>query len=161
MNELQRIDSSTTNEIASLLIPLVDRQLIIPTVTVAEMVPFQPPKRDPEAPDWYLGDVIWREQAIPIVSYEVMCGEAMPSYTSTCRLAILNNTGVSPELPFLGLATQGIPRLSRVKADEISEQEGADLKRFDLMAVYHAGESVVIPDVSAIETAFLDYKKHQ
>jgi chemosensory pili system protein ChpC len=158
MNRRPALEKPQINEVASLLIPIVDRLLLVPTVTVAEMVPYQEPLRNPEAPDWYLGDVGWRELQVPLVSFEALCGEPKPRYNNQCRIAILNNTGVDEKLPFLAIATQGIPRLSRVKADEIQEIEGKQLKRFELMAVSHAGESVFIPDVAALEQAFVEYR---
>ena len=158
MSRQPALEKLQTTEVASLLIPVVDRLLLIPTVTVAEMVSYQEPLHNPQAPDWYLGDVGWREQQVPLVSFEVINGEPKPSYNNRCRIAILNNTGVDEKLPFLALATQGIPRLSRVKADEIQELEDKKLKRFELMAVMHAGESVIIPDVSALEQALSEYK---
>ncbi|MGQ9424935.1 chemotaxis protein CheW [Gilvimarinus sp. F26214L] len=157
MTEAKKIENQSQADIASLLIPLVGRQLLVPTVTVAEMVPFQAPERNPESPDWYLGDVIWRQERIPVVSYEVMCGEAMPGYDRGSRIAVLNNVGVDPSLSFIGLATQGIPRLARVKAEEIHQSDDAQLKRFDLMHASHAGEILVIPDVQALQQAFIDY----
>ena len=159
MSRQPALENQQISEVASLMIPIVDRLLLVPTVTVAEMIPYQEPLHHPDRPDWYLGDVAWREQQVPLISFEVINGEPKPSYNNTCRIAILNNTGVDDELPFLGLATQGIPRLSRVKADEIQEVEGQSLKRFELMAVSHAGESVIIPDVSALEQALMEYKK--
>jgi chemosensory pili system protein ChpC len=158
MNRRPALEKPQINEVASLLIPIVDRLLLVPTVTVAEMVPYQEPLHNPDAPDWYLGDVGWRELQVPLISFEGIIGEARPSYNNQCRIAILNNTGVDEKLPFLAIATQGIPRLSRVKADEIQEIEGAQLKRFELMAVSHAGESVIIPNVAALEQAFVEYR---
>lgn len=160
MSEAQKkIQSGQVSEVSSLLIPLVGRHLLVPAVTVAEMVPFRNPERDPESPDWYLGDIMWREQRVPLITLEVLSGEAMPAYDSHCRIAVLNNAGVDDSLPFLGLATQGIPRLSRVKADEVHELENAQLRRFELMHVSHAGEDLVIPDVVALEQAFIDYQR--
>ena len=74
-------------------------------------------------------------------------------------MAVLNNTGIDDSLPFIAIAAQGIPRLTRVKDDEIHLQEDVKLKTFDLMAVTHAGEEVIIPNVPALEQVFLDYKK--
>ncbi len=159
MNEPQQLEDKKVHEVPSLLIPLENCQLLVPTVTVAEMIPFQWPDHDSEAPDWYLGDILWREQAVPLVCYEVMNGEAMPSFSSGSRVAVLNNTGIDDSLPFIGIASQGIPRLSRVKDDEIHLQDDAQIKTFDLMAVTHAGEEVIIPNVPALEQAFIDYKK--
>lgn len=159
MSEAKKIDKQAVSEVSSLLIPLVGRHLLVPAVTVAEMVPYRDPEHDPEAPDWYLGDFTWREERVPLISLEVLCGEAMPAYNSRCRIAVLNNAGVDDSLAFLGLATQGIPRLSRVKADEVHELENPKLKPFDLMHVSHAGERFVIPDVAALEQAFIDFQR--
>ncbi|GAB1255696.1 hypothetical protein NBRC116494_01980 [Aurantivibrio plasticivorans] len=161
MNEPQRLSHATVEEVASLLIPVAGRQLLVPTVTVAEMVPYREPQRHIDAPDWYLGDIEWRDQLIPVICYEVMCGEAQPSYSSACRIAVLNGTGISDDLPFIAIATQGIPKLARVKAEEIHEDEDAELKRFDMMGVVHAGEKHVIPNVTALEQAFYDYRRTQ
>ena len=158
MSKQPALENAQINEVASLLIPLVDRLLLVPTVTVAEMIPYVDPMRNADAPDWYLGDVGWRELQVPLISFEVINGEAKPNYDNRCRIAVLNNTGVDENLPFLGLATQGIPRLSRVKADEIQELENKKLKRYELMAVSHAGESVIIPDISALEQALKDFR---
>lgn len=161
MSNPQKIGNQRASEVSSLLIPLANGHLLLPTVTVAEMIPYRGAERDPESPDWYLGDFEWRDQRVPLISYEVICGGLMPSYNTDCRIAVLNNAGVDESLPFLGLATQGIPRLSRVKPEEIHEQEGVAAERFELMHVTHAGEPVLIPDVAALEQAFLDYRKGQ
>lgn len=155
MTEVKKLGNET--EINSLLLPLVDRQLLLPAVTIAEMIPFQEPQKDDAAlPDWHLGDIVWRQLRIPVVSYEVMSGDRMPPRGFNCRIAILNNTGVSERLSFLGVLTQGIPRLSRVGADEIHEVDNAEAKAFDFMYVKHAGEELIIPDVSAMQQAVLD-----
>ena len=158
MNKQPALKKKSIDEVASLLIPLADRVLLVPTVTVAEMVPYTEPRRDPEAPDWYMGIVNWREIQVPILCFEVLNGGSMPEYNNKCRLAIMNNAGVDDSLPFLGLATQGIPRLSRVKPDEIHELTEIATKRFELMVVSLAGETVAIPDIVALEQAYLDYR---
>lgn len=155
MNEVKKLANEA--EVSSLLLPLVGRQLLLPAVTVAEMIPYQEAEHtDFDRPEWYLGDILWRQRRIPLVSYEVMCGDPMPPRGMACRIAILNNTGVSERLSFLGMLIQGIPRLSRVGSDEIHEITAVDAKAFDLMHVKHAGEELIIPDVSAVQQAVLD-----
>lgn len=155
MTDVQALENQGTSEVASLMIPIASGLLLVPTVTVAEMVPFKFPEKADGLPDWYLGNFRWRDQMIPMISIEGLNGEEVPAFSSDCRIAVLNNTGVDERLPFLGLATQGIPRLSRVKAEEIHQTEDVELKTFDLMSVYHAGESVIIPNIEAIEKAIL------
>lgn len=146
-------------EVASLMIPLAGRVLLVPTVTVAEMAPYISPEPEADSPDWLLGYYRWREQRVPLLSYEVLNGEALAPPLPQSRVAVFNNTGVSDELPFIAVATQGIPKLARVNPDEISELEDAVKKPFDTMHVSLTGEAAVIPNITALEQVYLDWRK--
>lgn len=156
MRAPQRIEKKI-EEVASLLIPLQGRQLLAPNVTIAEIVPVSQVVPVQGAPAWYLGNCSWREQTIPLLAFEVLNGEDKPGVSSRSRFAVINTTGVNESLPFIAIITQGLPRLARVTEEEITEREDADKKPFELMHVSWAGEEAVIPDVEAMERAFLDY----
>lgn len=154
-------EGSSHNEIPSLVVPMAESlKLVLPTVSVAEMVPYQPPQTHPKvqenAPSWFLGAVNWRGVIVPMVSYELLNGKEAPAIRSDSQLLVLNNTGVHPHLPFVCLPTQGIPRLSRVAVSEISENTQEPLAQYDQMHVFVAGEQATIPDVSKIEQACVD-----
>lgn len=156
MRAPQRIEKKI-EEVASLLIPLQGRMLLAPNVTIAEIVPVAQVVPVENAPAWYLGNCTWREQTIPLLSFEVMNGEDKPGVAQRSRFAVINTTGVNESLPFIAILTQGLPRLARVTEEEITEREDADNKPFELMHVSWAGEEAVIPNVEAMERAFLDY----
>ncbi|WP_049631424.1 chemotaxis protein CheW [Cellvibrio sp. pealriver] len=156
MRAPQRIEKKI-QEVASLLIPLQGRQLLAPNVTVAEIVPVSQVIPVQDAPAWYLGNCSWREQTIPLLSFEVMNGEDKPGVAQRSRFAVLNTTGTHESLPFIAILTQGLPRLARVTEEEITEREDADNKPYELMHVAWAGEEAVIPNVEAMERAFLEY----
>ena len=156
MRAPQRIEKKI-QEVASLLIPLQGRQLLAPNVTVAEIVPVSQVIPVQDAPAWYLGNCSWREQTIPLLSFEVMNGEDKPGVAQRSRFAVLNTTGTHESLPFIAILTQGLPRLARVTEEEITEREDADNKPYELMHVSWAGEEAVIPNVEAMERAFLEY----
>jgi chemosensory pili system protein ChpC len=156
MRAPQRIEKKI-EEVASLLIPLQGRMLLAPNVTIAEIVPVAQVVPVENAPDWYLGNCTWREQTIPLLSFEAMNGEEKPGFGPRSRFAVINTTGLNESLPFIAIITQGLPRLARVTEDEITEREDVDQKPFELMHVSWAGEEAVIPNVEAMERAFLDY----
>lgn len=158
MRAPQRIDSKKIQEIASLLVPLRERLLLLPNVSVAEIVPISQVTHVSGAPEWYLGNCVWREQQVPLISFESINGEAKAGTTNRTRFAVLNSTGLSENLPFLAIVTQGLPRLARVSEEEISEREDSERKTYELMHVSWAGEEAVIPDISAIEQAILNYR---
>lgn len=156
MRAPQRIEKKI-QEVASLLVPLQGRMLLVPNVTVAEIVPVSQVTPIQGAPEWYLGNCLWREQLIPLLSFEVLNGEMKPNVGSRSRFAVLNTTGLNESLGFIAIVTQGIPRLARVNEEEITEREDADNKPYELMHVSWAGEEAVIPNVVAMEKTFLDY----
>lgn len=149
-------DNST--QIPSLLVPIKGVDLLLPTVSVAEMIPFQPPLANPSinaknSPLWYLGNLAWRGMKVPMISIEAINGGKLSLVKEDSQIVVLNNTGVNDALPFLCFPTQGIPHLSRVDANEISEVDGDDLADFDAIRVSMAGSVAVIPDVAKLETA--------
>ncbi len=148
-------------EIPSLLIPMADGKLLLPTVSVAEMIPYQQPQavqiiEGKELPPWFLGDLLWRGVTVPMLSYEAINGGAVAQAQPVSQVAVLNNTGVSEQLPFLAILTQGIPHLSRVVPTEISENTQTPLQDYDQMQVFIAGEQAVVPNISLLEHACID-----
>ena len=72
-------------EIYSLLVPLATERLLIPRSCVAEVIGFQPPSEMTGAPPWYLGLVPWNGRNLPLISFEVCCGENIPPASSRGR----------------------------------------------------------------------------
>jgi len=157
MRAPQRIEPKKIQEVASLLIPLQGQSILLPNVTVAEIIPVSQVQPVENAPAWYLGNFQWRELTVPLLSLEVLNGESVPQIHNRARFAVLNTTGLHGDLAFIALLTQGLPRLARVSEDEISEREDAENRAYDLMHVSWAGEYTLIPDITAIEQKFLDY----
>jgi chemosensory pili system protein ChpC len=157
MRAPKRIEQKKIQEVASLLIPLQGQSILLPNVTVAEIIPSSPVQSIENAPLWYLGNFQWRELTVPLLSLEALNGEAIPSIHARARFAVLNTTGLHNDLPFIAILTQGLPRLARVNEDEISAREDAENRRYDLMHVSWAGEYTLIPDITAIEQTFLEY----
>jgi len=157
MRAPRRIEQKKIQEVASLLIPLQGQSILLPNVTVAEIIPSVPVQPIEQSPQWYLGNFQWRELTVPLLSLEALNEESAPAIHSRARFAVLNTTGLHTDLPFIAILTQGLPRLARVNEDEISAREDAENRRYDLMHVSWAGEYTLIPDVTAIEKTFLDY----
>ena len=154
-----RTRGNDSNEIPSLLVPMSGYKLILPTVSVAEMIPYQSPQQVEleSAPEWYLGNLSWRGLSVPMLSYDILNDQAPVSVVAESQIIVLNNTGVSPKLPFICIPTQGIPRLTRIADNEISANAEGDLKPYDMMKVFVAGEDAIIPNVEKLEQACAEF----
>ncbi|HUH36757.1 MAG TPA: chemotaxis protein CheW [Spongiibacteraceae bacterium] len=151
MNARQLKPSPRINEIASLLVPVNGKLLVLPNVTVAEIVPYQDPMPEDDRPGWYLGRLDWRTQSVPVVSFEGINDEPFISASPHRRIAILNNVTGDPGLPFCALVTEGAPRLMRVMADEVLDDPDATPGPAEVARILVAGERASIPDVAFIQ----------
>lgn len=155
---LQTIEQFSHEVVPSLLIPMTGCTLLAPTVSVAEMVPFKQVERVANASDWLLGNFHWRDVPVPLLSFEVLRGQPRPDMDRSNRVAVFNNTGVSDQLPFIALLTQGLPHLARISQGDIAQQYDQPLQAFERMHVSLGDSRLVIPDVAALEHHYLAWQ---
>ena len=145
-------------DISSMLLSIDGGYLLLPGVCVAEIVTFMPAEQDQDDPPaWYMGQISWRNQNVPLVIYEVLKGNRMPHMSENCRIAVLNNTGQNHQLKFFAIVIQSTPRLLRVLPEDIRDVEGAEVEECDLMHVEVFDEKAIVPDVRFMEKAIIDY----
>ncbi len=147
---------TSAKEVPCMLLPMDEHTLLVPTTTVAEMSSVQPLAPIENAPEWLMGLYEWRGIQVPVFSIEALNG-GEARLNASGRIAVLNNTGASADLPFIAIHTQGIPRMARVADEDISEDDGNERRPFDMMAVKVGLEEFYIPDVTAIEQAYLNF----
>lgn len=144
------VTSSTTKSLSSLLLPLSDRNLLLPSVAVAELINLRSIEPHPDAPEWYLGDISWRELRLPLLSFETLSsGMAAPDPAIGSRIAVINAVGGRPHLKFFALLVQGLPRPQ--KLDASLAPAGAPLAALELDSAVVEGQVARIPDLVAVE----------
>ena len=144
------LQTAGRSELATLLIPVNGKQLVLPNVTVAEIIPFSEPEPADDLPNWFLGFFPWRTIRVPLVNFEAINDEPFAGSTRSRRIAVLNGLTGDPRLPFCGLVTQGVPRLMRIMPDEIATDEEAIVGPAEVCRVLVSGERAAIPDVDFI-----------
>ena len=145
-------------EIYSLLVPIAGGKLILPRLSVAEVMGYARPRPVRNSPNWLLGLINWQGQEIPLVSFEGLCGRKIPERANRTRIAVLYSIGAHMEPPVFALMTQGYPYLVRVNAAVLgtdSEDSYSDDMPV-LSRVRMANERPVIPDLEAIEDKLLE-----
>lgn len=140
-----------------MLIPIKAQTLIVPSVSVAEMALVAPIFPDNSGPDWFLGFYSWRNGRVPLVSFEKLNGESVAGINPNGRIAVFNSTGVSGDVPFIAVPTQGIPRKLDVAQEDILGYNSAS-QLYEVMHIRVGTEELVIPDLSGLEKAYCAYK---
>lgn len=137
-----------SSNLTGLLLPLADRNLILPNVAIAELIDYQSGAFDLDTPAWYLGRVTWRERQIPLLSFESACGSKVV-IGERARIVILNALGGRPELKFIALLVQGIPR--SYKLDSQLSYVDVPLCSLEKAAVQVGEQVAKVPDLLALE----------
>jgi chemosensory pili system protein ChpC len=104
------------------------------------------------APDWFLGNLLWRGITIPIVSFEAANEVPSAEISKVTRIAVLNGVSGKNKLSFYGVIVQGIPRLAALEQTDIQEKAKADsVLPCALSQTEIADQDAVIPDQVKIE----------
>lgn len=143
--------------LSSLYLPVVGGSLVLPNVSVAEIVDYQSPEEVADMPDWFLGHIKWRGVTLPVISYERINETPLPDNLTNTRIAVINTIGPKHEtLPFFAIVTQGIPSQTKIDQDNIKEvEEDVTLGPADLMKVTIMGDQAIIPNVEYVEKMIL------
>ncbi|WP_430460514.1 chemotaxis protein CheW [Thalassolituus sp. LLYu03] len=149
--------TNTPDQVDCLLIPLKDKNLLLPNVTVAEIIPFSHLLTTASSVDWILGRIDWRGTAVPVVCYEMLNNHHAPAPNPNARFAVINGVGNNSRLPFYALLIQGIPRLVHVAQDAIQEVEAMNQGAYDQAAVTLDGENAMIPDLERVESTLINH----
>lgn len=135
------------------LIPVHGRQLLLPNVSIAEVVDFEGTETGANTPDWLVGFVDWRGQKLPVISYDAANhGQFVVPGENRGRIIVLNTIGPGHQKsPFMALVTQGIPSQTRLDEDQVRQLD-AEPGPADLMQVEVDGDIAWIPNLEHLES---------
>jgi chemosensory pili system protein ChpC len=147
-----------TKSIRCMLLPVKSMNLLLPNSAVAEIIGYSDPRELADTSDWFQGVVLWRGVYIPVVAVEQMCGVDTAEVRPRARIAIIYNPEKDPELPYLGIHIQDIPRAYLAEADTMISGGDEGLGEFLITRVDDEELARVIPDLDRIIAALkLEY----
>jgi chemosensory pili system protein ChpC len=145
--------NDNTDTLSCVMIPMNGRQLLLPNVSIAEVVDFASSQAPEDGPQWLAGMLDWRGLNLPVISYDAANGgEPVATGGSRGRIVVLNTIGEHHDtVPFMALVTQGIPSQTRLTEDQVKRLDG-ETGSADLMQVDVDGETAYIPDLGFLES---------
>ena len=139
-------------ELSCVMIPLNGTQLLLPNISIAEILPWRRVKTLAEGPKWCLGVLSWRGETIPVVRFESLNqGEDAKRKTGRCMI-VMNRARSSGGIAFYAIAAKGLPRMVQLAAEDISNEPGK-LGPAERVCVRVGTESAIIPNLECIEDA--------
>ena len=140
-------------QVNALLLPVAHAPLLVPMAAVAEVakadMPITPLQEEQES---FYGWISWRNQRLPLLSFEGISGSGKRPLTGASRLVILNAIGVAAPRGFYGLVLEGFPRPVKIS----STQDGQHAEKMTgppgvLYNLVVNTEEVLIPDFDLFE----------
>jgi chemosensory pili system protein ChpC len=137
------------NQVACLRIPKEPHNLLLPNVSVAEVIPYQMPEKA-QGPEWFQGYFTWRNTRVPVISLEALNDEASLEITERSRYAVINRQSEKALFDFFAVPIKDLPTLVRVYESDIKAADKT-LKASEHAVVELDQQVVVIPDLEKLE----------
>ena len=136
------------NEIRTILAPLTDSYVMLPNIAVGEILTFTSPEPFKQSPPWLLGEIAWRGWQVPVINYERMLKDnGITTITAKTRVLIVKTLGESTQVNYIGLVIQGLPRLKKVSAATLVENQIDELPDTVFSKVTIDDLQAVIPEL--------------
>lgn len=143
-------DAELPNDIASVLLPMQGRPWLLPSEALAEVLPLRQPDRPGRGGNWLLGWLSWKDQNVPLISFERLNEADQMAIGPNARYAVIKSTRESPA--FYAVIIQDLPRQVTVGPDDAVE-EPVESGPAEAMLLQLGEELVMIPDIDKIEQA--------
>jgi len=142
--------------IKCVILTLHKENVIVPNALVAEIISVKEIENTDTGPAWFLGDMKWRGEDVPLLSFEASRGEKISKVNLNTQAVVLYAVGASGdtrENPYLGLVMSGVPHVSHFNRNQIrTDVDELEAEPHPMVAqkVRINGASVSILDVDAM-----------
>jgi len=136
------------------VLPIGQLGLLVPSVCVAEVLPWRRFRETTGAPSWMIGAMTWRGDSLPVVRFENINGSTdEPSRDCEC-VAVMNRCRSAHGQEFYAIATDGLPRMVQVSEEDIFPEQ-THLGVAESAAVKLGTEQLRIPNLGYVEDQLL------
>lgn len=141
------------NTVHCLMLPLHKEVAVLPNAAVAEIVQYSVPEKIESAPEWLLGNLLWRERQVPLVSFESISRGDVGKISTSSRIAILNTLNGNLDIPYVAIILQTLPSLQIVREKNINFKDSSNSDRQSVKAFVDInGVQALIPDIDEMES---------
>lgn len=143
------------SDINCVLLPIGQLGLLVPSVCVAEILPWRRIREVANSPDWLLGTLAWRGDAIPVVRFETINGATDVQMRESECVTVMNRCRTAHGEPFYAFATDGMPRMVQVGEEDIVAEQ-MHLGIAESAAIKLGTEQVRIPNLGYVEDQLMN-----
>lgn len=143
--------TKASKEIRTILATVTGASVLVPGSVVAEVINFGDTKPFKDAPAWLLGELIWNDWSVPVVSIASLAGKCESEDASEKnRVLVIKSLSESTVTPYLGILISGVPRMKKVTVDSISKPVKIKGHPSVFREVSLGEEKALIPDLDEL-----------
>lgn len=148
--------SAAENRIHSLEIPLAQGSLLVPSAAVAEVTNPTELFPIPGTPPWMLGVIGWRSQAVPVISFEALTGQAPSFVAPSSKMVVFYPLVGRRDGDFYAMLSSSEPRPQTITSGAIESEDPARLPDTPLVAagIRMKDRTLFIPDFDVLRRLF-------
>ncbi len=153
--------ASLDNAISTLLLPMNGFFSILPQAAIVEVAQRPAVDEVKNSADWLSGMFDWREERVPLLSFEKLCGRPAAAQESNSRVVVLYALEEFRGLVYYALDLYAIPHPAALQVDMIADaNEDLISGQYVARNVEIGGHPGVIPDLKQIEYSIQAELKH-
>jgi len=109
-----------SEEIKCTILKINGDELLMPSASIAEIMPIKNIINVANKPGWMLGYLDWRGHSVPLISFETMGGVRMPSLaTGNVKAAVLFSIGDDSDFPYVSILVSDAPKSINVTKEDL------------------------------------------
>lgn len=148
-NAAMALRQDDASELSCVVIPIAGRQLLLPNVCVAEIMPWRRIKTVKDRAEWCMGYLGWRGQTIPVLNFAGFDAQPVRIQSGRCMI-VMNRARNSTGPAFYALVAEGLPRMVQLTEEDLVSSD-ATLGPADVMCIKVGTEDATIPDLGFLE----------
>jgi len=142
------MDTDTATPIRCLVIPGESMQLIVPSATVAEVVPMALETTSTDGS--IVARMNWRGLKVPVCSFEQLLGGALPQYGRRSKVCVFYPTGGGGQRDFFAIIAMSDPRPRILGDNDIADVDDSGAGEYIQARFRLDDNAALIPDLAAI-----------
>ena len=100
--------------IKCVILTMHKENIILPDANVAEIVSVKNMRLAENKPAWFLGEIQWNGNFVPLLSFEAAGGETTIAVNLNTQVCVIHSSGSNgnDDVPFIALVMSGVPHTS-------------------------------------------------
>lgn len=141
----------------AMYLPLQMDGLLLPDVTVVEILKAAKITSHIKSPEWFVGSIQWRGAELPLIAFESLNGAATIAPENVSRVAIINGSVDHSHLPYYAIVISDTPSLYEIDEGELSICEARPRGRAEAVSVAINDRVAGVPNIEWVEQHLLAY----